>query len=245
MCLCWRDCVTHSVTQGDLNRLIHTTVGGILRKRLTESQVSLVLFSRLNFQLIYPGFDSQCLQPTWNPPWARGLTTTSAQLLNRFTVTKRSKSSHLTRWFSIFICVAKPPSEITMKGCSPCTTGRGRPVGISRGRGGNSWRTCSGVGPHTSPQSGRPKPLAVVSEGPENPCPRPGWNSSAPFEAGAQDTVQQWQPQSRLSTAVVPLGVAAEQRWVHQELWSQACLLCSLNWFWSPCMILCWSPVIR
>ena len=132
-----------------------------------------------------------------------------------------------------------------MKGCSPCTTGRGRPVGISRGRGGNSWRTCSGVGPHTSPPSGRPKPLAVVSEEPENPCPRPGWNSRAPFEAGAQDTLQQWQPQSRPSTAVVPLGMAAEQRWVHQELLSQACLLCFLNWFWSLCMLLCWNPLIR
>lgn len=42
--------------------------------------------------------------------------------------------------------------------------------------------------------------------------------SGAPFEAAARDAVQRSQPQRLESTVVVPLGMATEQRLVHQEL---------------------------
>lgn len=52
---------------------------------------------------------------------------------------------------------------------SPCTEEKGRPEGISRGRGGSSWRRCSGGGQHTSLRSAKPTPLAAKSVVLESP----------------------------------------------------------------------------
>lgn len=52
---------------------------------------------------------------------------------------------------------------------SPCTEEKGRPEGISRGRGGSSWRKCSGGGQHTSLRSAKPTPLAAKSVVLESP----------------------------------------------------------------------------
>lgn len=66
---------------------------------------------------------------------------------------------------------------------SPCTEERGRPEGISRGRGGSSWRRCSDGGRRTSLRSAKPTPpdaKSVVLESPFSPPALPPLRSSNP-----------------------------------------------------------------
>lgn len=101
-------------------------------------------------------------------------------------------------------------SQRCVKMCLPCTAERGRPAEISKGRGGNSWRTCSDEGPHTSLLWAKPTPPAVVSEELGNPSPPSASTKSwkAFSYTVAQQTVQQFELQYLVSMMALPLEVA-------------------------------------
>ena len=101
-------------------------------------------------------------------------------------------------------------SQCCVKMHLPCTAERGRPAEISKGRGGNSWRTCSDEGPHTSLLWAKPTPPAAVSEELGNPSPLSASTKSwkAFSYTVAQQTVQQFEPQYLVSMMALPLEVA-------------------------------------